>query len=154
MTMILPVTEDDVPMLAAIHEDAFGLHAWSAAMLADSLKNQDVWGVKLLADYGALGFALCQQTGEDCEILTFAVLPARQHRGHGQRLLQAVIESAQVRQSSQILLEVAADNRAARKFYDFAGFFRTGERPGYYPRPAGAISAILMALKLPERREA
>jgi len=48
----------------------------------------------------------------------------------------------------QMLLEVAADNPAAQRFYERHGFTLVGRRPAYYPRPQGACDALLFTRPL------
>ncbi len=148
MTELRPLVAADVPTLAAIHAAAFGPHAWTTTMFADSLRSVDVWGLLLVNATQPVGFALCQQIGGDCEILTFAILPPQQQRGLGRHMLQALYDAAKARQSSQIFLEVAADNILARRLYTGFGFKLAGARPGYYPRPGGAVEALLMHMNI------
>lgn len=133
----------DLAAMTALHAAAFGAAAWTEAMLRDSLTSADVWGL-LLTGPEPLGFALCQQVAEDCEILTFAIAPAQQRRGLGRTLLQGVYDAAKQRRTHRLLLEVAADNTPARRLYTVFGFDVSGVRPRYYPRPNGAADAILM----------
>jgi [ribosomal protein S18]-alanine N-acetyltransferase len=142
------LTFHDLPAMTTMHAQAFGTHAWNAAMLGDSMNSTDVWGVMLEQDAEPVGFSLCQQAGDDCEILTLAVLPSRQRRGLGRHLLQAVYDAAKARRSPQIFLEVAEDNVPARRLYDSFHFAVTGKRPGYYPRAHGTVAAVLMVLKI------
>ena len=148
MTELRPLVAADVPTLAAIHAAAFGSHAWTATMFADSLRSVDVWGLLLVNATQPVGFALCQQIGDDCEILTFAVLPPQQRRGLGRHILQALYDAAKAKKSARIFLEVAADNLSAHRLYAGFGFKPTGARPGYYPRPGGAVDAVLMRLNI------
>lgn len=134
--------------MSSMHAQAFGAQAWNEAMLGDSMNSADVWGLLLEQDTRPVGFGLCQQAGEDCEILTVAVTPALQRRGMGRQLLQAMYDAAKARRNQQIFLEVAEDNLPARRLYDSFGFAVTGKRPGYYPRAQGAVAAVLMVLKI------
>lgn len=143
-----PVQADDVAALATVHAAAFGAHAWPAAMLAESLAQPYVYGLQLRAGNALVGFALVQRVAEDDEILTYAVVPALQRRGYGRQLLQELYDAARAAQRQRIYLEVAEDNIPAIRLYAGFGFQVTGKRPGYYPRPDGAVAAILMRLDL------
>lgn len=149
MVSIVPLVPEDAPRLAILHRRVFGDHAWTEAMLTDGLVAAAGWGLKLCVDELWLGFALCQQLGEECEILTFGIVPDYQGRGFGRTLLQAVYDAAKVRRSRAIFLEVAADNPVAQRLYHNFGFICTGQRSGYYPRPTGAVAALLLQFDLP-----
>ena len=138
----------DTPLLATLHAAAFGPQAWTEIMLTESLANQDVWGLVIEHSAQPVGFALCQQVDADSEILTFVIVPEQQGRGLGRHLMQALYDHAKACFSHQIYLEVAEDNRAARQLYAHFGFVQIGRRHGYYPRPHGAVAAILMNLKI------
>ncbi|MGB4101537.1 MAG: ribosomal protein S18-alanine N-acetyltransferase [Alphaproteobacteria bacterium] len=148
MIVLRPLVATDAPQLATIHKDAFGMHCWNETMFADSLHSPDVWGMLLENSGHPAGFALCQYVSDDCEILTFAILPRLQRRGLGRHLLQTVYDAAKARPGSRIFLEVAADNLAARQLYANFGFQPTGTRPNYYPRPDGAVDAVLMQFNI------
>ncbi len=65
------------------------------------------------------------------------VLPAWRRRGIGRALLDAVVAEAGARGIASIVLEVAADNEAARRLYAALGFVQVGRRPRYYRRAGG-----------------
>ncbi|MEJ0063032.1 MAG: ribosomal protein S18-alanine N-acetyltransferase [Alphaproteobacteria bacterium] len=148
MIAAVPVTVEDTVALSSIHQAAFGSHAWSESMLGASIAHESAWGLKLTSDGQAIGFALCQQIGDECEIMTFAVAGPWQRRGHGGHLLQALYDAAKSRNSRRIVLEVAADNTAARRLYTGFGFEKMGIRPGYYEREDASIAAVLMEFKI------
>jgi len=148
MVTLTPTRLADAPLLAALHQDAFGVAAWPEPMLAESLRQESVWGLQLQVADTVVGFVLCQQVAEDCEILTIAVAPSQQRRGYGRALLQAVYDTAKTQSSPRIFLEVAADNHPAAALYTAFGFRQTGKRPAYYPRPTGAVAAVLMQFDL------
>jgi [ribosomal protein S18]-alanine N-acetyltransferase len=151
MVTLSPLQSMDAPLLAPLHQSAFGAHAWTAPMLAESLASG--WGLGLwLPRAGTsvlIGFALCQQLAEECEILTLAIAAPEQRRGYGRALLQALYDAAKTSGTTRLLLEVAADNLAAAQLYTSFGFHQTGVRPAYYPRPTGAVAARLLQVEMP-----
>jgi ribosomal-protein-alanine N-acetyltransferase len=58
-------------------------------------------------------------------------------------LLTAVQETAR-RLQAPVILEVAADNPAARALYARAGFREVGRRRNYYRRPARRADALIL----------
>lgn len=140
--------------LARVHAQAFET-GWSAAAF-DTLIDQP--GVKIWAaenadssspetDTKLQGFALVRTTGEECEILTIAVLPQAQRTGIGRHLMQSVISEAQAR-NLQVVLEVSSENRGAKLLYQGLGFSVAGKRPGYYLEKSGdRIDALILKWK-------
>ena len=92
------------------------------------------------------GFILARDLGGEAEILTLGVLPEMRRLGIGRALLDAVIAQAGRRHIGSVVLEVAADNAAARSLYGRAGFVRVGARPRYYRRDRTAIDALILRL--------
>jgi ribosomal-protein-alanine N-acetyltransferase len=48
---------------------------------------------------------------------------------------------------TQLFIEVAADNTAARALYERAGFAVTGRRKAYYEKPGGARQDAIVMMK-------
>lgn len=145
---VTPTVAADVAALARLHAAAFGSHAWPEPVLAESLAQPYVHGLQLRAGQQLVGFALVQRVAEDDEILTYAIAPEQQRRGYGRQLLQEIYDAARAARRQRIFLEVAEDNIPAIRLYAGFGFQVTGKRPGYYPRPTGAVAAILMQFDL------
>jgi [ribosomal protein S18]-alanine N-acetyltransferase len=106
---------------------------------------------------GVLGYAglscLVDARGADAEIMTVAVAPRAQGRGVGRALLETLRHTAVERGAGRLILEVRADNAAARALYAATGFDEIGTRVGYY-RTAGpgssgpAVDALVLSLPL------
>jgi [ribosomal protein S18]-alanine N-acetyltransferase len=93
--------------------------------------------------------------GGDAEIMTLAVSPRAQGRRIGTALLHALREVAELRGAGRLMLEVRADNEAARALYAAAGFEQVAIRPGYYRphstvegEPARPVDALVLRLPL------
>ena len=69
----------------------------------------------------------------------------------GRVLLDALLAEAVRRGTAAVLLEVRADNVAARTLYERAGFERIGLRRRYYQ--PGDVDAHVMRLRLASRPE-
>ncbi|MBF9047775.1 GNAT family N-acetyltransferase [Rhodobacterales bacterium LSUCC0031] len=122
--------------MADIHAAAFAGHGqvWSAQDIAALLCRNIIHPVCL----GQVGFALVQILPPEAELLTIAITPTAQGKGHGRALLAAVLAKAESAGARRIFLEVAADNTAALALYKNALFTQTGRRRGYYRRGEGA----------------
>lgn len=134
----------DAAQLAALHKAAFPYDPWDTATFATFMA--DATSVLVAEPHG---FALLRVVVDEAEVLTLAVAPTAQGHGHGTALLQRAVTQAQVRGAHRVVLEVAADNLAARAVYARAGFEQAGLRRGYYPRAGGpAVDALLLVRAL------
>jgi [ribosomal protein S18]-alanine N-acetyltransferase len=107
--------------------------------------------------YAGLSCAVTPRGGE-AEVMTLAVAPRAQGRGVGAMLLAALRDIAVLRGAGRLMLEVRADNQAARALYAAAGFEQVGVRAAYYRsggrsvdgEPARPVDALVLRLPLPE----
>lgn len=131
--------------LAALHARCFndGPRPWSASEFADFATSRLD---SIHSDNHALG--VIRVIADEAELLTICVDPAQQGRGHGQRMLDALMQDARDRGALTMFLEVAADNTGARALYSGAGFQITGQRRGYYQRATGPVDAVVMSCDL------
>ncbi|MEL6599450.1 MAG: GNAT family N-acetyltransferase [Pseudomonadota bacterium] len=128
--------------MATIHAASFsvGPRPWSAEEIVELAEQA---GGILVTTGG--GFAVGRVIAEEAELLTIAVDPDMRRQGTGATLLAAYHDRA-VRAGAQVsVLEVAADNAAARALYDRAGYVLSGQRKRYYARQGqrGADALIL-----------
>lgn len=80
------------------------------------------------------GYLLAWQIDDsDCEIHHLAVLPQWRRRGLASLLINRMVQ--QNNTLRRLFLEVRASNDEARRFYESLGFFRCGDRKGYYRNP-------------------
>jgi ribosomal-protein-alanine N-acetyltransferase len=93
-----------------------------------------------------VGYAGLFATRHQADVQTLAVAADEQGAGLGGTLLQALLDEARRRGCPEVLLEVRADNEAARRLYERFGFERIGVRRGYY-RP-GPVDALVLRLRL------
>ena len=140
----------DLQVLAALHRAAFeaqpGAEIWDAEALGELLALPGAFALIVDAGGSPLGFALGRVAAEEAEILTLALHPEARRLGLGRALVDALITRSAALGGRRVLLEVAADNNAARDLYAAAGFQQVGRRPGYYRRPRQAVDAVTMHL--------
>jgi len=92
---------------------------------------------------------MLRHLGDEVELITIAVDKKWRNKGVGLMLMRALFEALLMSPAKRMLLEVADDNVAALKLYGKLGFYKVGERRGYYPRPDGTpATAIVMARDL------
>jgi ribosomal-protein-alanine N-acetyltransferase len=124
--------------LSALHAACFD-RGWSEEEIARLLELPNTIGLVARADE-PIGMLLAWVVGEEAEILTMGVAPARRGVGVGAALLDSALEEARLAGAAAVVLEVREDNRAARALYAGAGFAEAGRRRGYY---AGADALVL-----------
>lgn len=91
------------------------------------------------------GFALGRIAGPEAELMTLAVTPDSRRKGIGRSLLAGFEQAAAGRGASEVYLEVAETNNAARALYAGAAYVSAGYRRDYYRRSGGwAIGALVL----------
>lgn len=135
----------DAAQMAALHARAFAQGgAWSLSDFQDLLETRNM----VICD-NPYGFAVLRIVAPEAEILTIAIAPEMQGKGHGRALLDAVLAQARSARVEDIFLEVDSNNHAARALYAAAGFDETGLRKNYYRYNTGGYGdAILLAKTL------
>lgn len=76
-----------------------------------------------------VGFLASENTGR---IFSLAILPKYQNMGIGSALLKEIIDVFRKMKVSEIILEVRAGNKKAKRFYQKHGFYQTGILEKYY----------------------
>ncbi|RKT78369.1 ribosomal-protein-alanine N-acetyltransferase [Terracoccus luteus] len=142
----------DLSALAGVERELFGPEAWTEATwwaeLAQRPRREYVVA-EVTTDSGATapaGYAGIDVAGDVADVMTVATLPAYRGRGLGRVLLDGLVRRATARGAEALLLEVRADNDAARRLYDSTGFEVISVRRRYY-QPDG-VDALVMRLLL------
>ncbi len=144
----------DIDRLVALDARLFADDAWPAstwwAELAERPRREYIgWvtddgdGTASLMAYGGLDLS-----GEAADVMTIAVAPEAQGRGLGARVLAELEARALARGAQHGLLEVRADNAAARSLYERAGWRELHVRRRYYQ--PGDVDAIILGKALGE----
>ncbi|MEM9432544.1 MAG: ribosomal protein S18-alanine N-acetyltransferase [Pseudomonadota bacterium] len=120
--------------LAHIHARAFtASRPWSSDEFREVL---DAPTSRLLC--GPSCFLLGRLVAGEAEVMTLAVDPDFQRRGHGLRLTRQFIDQMRVERADSIFLEVGAHNQAARRLYERCGFSEIARRADYYRAEDGS----------------
>lgn len=145
-TTVREIRWQDLAHLADLEDDLFGSEAWSLASWWGELAGRPRREYLLVEDEGGtLGYAGLDHGGEVSDVMTIAVLPRARRTGLGRRLLDELVERSLRAGADRLLLEVRADNDAARGLYAARGFQLLQTRRGYYP---GGVDALVLALDL------
>lgn len=118
---------------------------WTAQEIAELLTSPHVFAVG-----DARCFALGRVVADEAELLTLACDPAHQGQGYGRACLAAFEKEARARAAEALLLEVAADNTAAKALYKTTGYAEAARRKAYYTRQ-GAAPVDALILRKPAR---
>lgn len=143
----------DVAALLPAERALFPDEPWSAELFWSELAGVPASRHYLVAERAPLdrpdallGYAGLAVAGGEGDVQTLAVRREAQGRGVGAALLAALVEEAGRRRCTALLLDVRADNDAARRLYERFGFERIGVRRGYYSH--GRIDAVVMRRRL------
>ncbi|MGO1119432.1 ribosomal protein S18-alanine N-acetyltransferase [Rhodovibrionaceae bacterium A322] len=134
----------DAELLAGLHGCCFPEDPWNQQAMGDLLAAPNIWGLLAAKKEDPLGFILLRQALDELEILTFGVLPLCRGKGVARLLLAETLSQASGQGVTDIFLEVAQDNHAAKALYTSAGFQQVGQRRGYYKRPEGGVCDALI----------
>lgn len=138
----------DLAELADLETELFGAEAWSLPSWWGELAGRPRRECFLAEDdEGIVGYAVLDHGGEVSDVMTIAVLPRARRTGLGRRLLEELVTRARTAGAQRLLLEVRADNAAARGLYAARGFSQLQTRRGYYPDGG---DALVLALDLME----
>ena len=128
---LLQPSPDDRAAILAIEGTSFS-NPWTAEAFDRMLEStaSQVWVIRDGSDI--VGFCACYVLGDQLDVNTLAVTPARRRQGIARKLLQRMIAETGVRSAT---LEVRASNIAAIRLYEGLGFRVTHTRPRYYENP-------------------
>jgi [ribosomal protein S18]-alanine N-acetyltransferase len=135
--------------LAQLHASCFAEDPWDPGAISEIAGLAGFLGLVARAGDDPIGFVLAFGPDGECEIAALGVAPWHRRRGVGSALIAALGDELRRRGGRSILLEVAADNAAARALYAQCGFVRAGWRREYYRRPGRpAADAAVLRLAL------
>jgi len=130
--MIRQCTEDDIPQVAEIEELSFK-HPYPAFVFKKYLRARFLVSEE---DGKITGYVIGVKMGSKGIIISLAVHPEYRRKGHGRKLIEALIETMDV---SLMELQVRIGNKGALKFYRSVGFERKGIIPSYYGNKEDAV---------------
>ncbi len=141
-----PMRESDLDAVFAVEIAAYPF-PWTMGIFRDCLRaDYPAWVLE--DDAGIVGYFLVSLAAGEAHVLNICIAPDRQGRGHGRRLLRALLQIARARGAERVFLEVRPSNRGAIELYHQEGFNEIGRRPRYYPSHDGREDALVMAIEL------
>jgi len=94
---------------------------------------------------GKSAFAVWQKIGDECELLSIAVMARNRRKGYAKQLMEYAQNELKRVGVSRFFLEVRAGNAAAISLYTNLGYEKISERKGYY---SDLESAIIMSMQV------
>ncbi|MGL5866091.1 MAG: ribosomal protein S18-alanine N-acetyltransferase [Dermatophilaceae bacterium] len=141
----------DLAAVAELELEVFPDDAWSAVSWWAELAARPRRDYLVAVDRsGLVGYAGLDHGGELSDVMTVAVAPASRGVGLGRVLVDEVVRRARARAVSSVVLEVRADNAAARRLYESVGFEVVSVRRGYYQPER--VDALVLRMPLTQRR--
>tara|TARA_B100001123_G_scaffold358174_1_gene412832 strand:+ start:3465 stop:3902 length:438 start_codon:yes stop_codon:yes gene_type:complete len=123
--------EADILEVAAI-EDVSALPQRSLEARKKDLSSERNRGVVLESGGLVVGLGSLWLAPDEAHVTSLAVSKEMRRRGHGRRLVWALVALAEFSGSAAITLECRASNGPAQKLYRGLGFEGVGERRHYY----------------------
>lgn len=147
MTLIRQLGVNDASDAETLHAAAFPIgEAWSETVIRNVVKDTANIGWGCFDRKDMMAMLLAQTVLDTAEILTIAVDPTVRRCGFGAKLVEHLTSYARTHGAKRLLLDVAQDNEAAKRFYGTLGFAQDGVRKGYYLRKSGQrVDGVLMS---------
>jgi ribosomal protein S18 acetylase RimI-like enzyme len=126
----LAMLQDSPSAFGDLHDRAFRNedHVWKQRLI----DNVVLLALVGPAPAGSAMYSVFGTTGPgDCSLFGMWVDPGFRRGGVGRTLVQAVLGQARAAGKSRVVLHVVADNIAARRLYERAGFLATGRSVPY-----------------------
>ena len=145
--LLRPMRLSDLDAVMAIETRAYPF-PWTRGIMRDCLQaGYPMWVAE--QDAAILGYGVLSVAAGEAHLLNLCTDPGAEGRGHGQRMLQAMLRIARANGADRVFLEVRPSNPRAQALYERAGFNEIGRRPRYYPDHGGRREdAIVMAMEL------
>jgi ribosomal-protein-alanine N-acetyltransferase len=137
---------DDLPLVSDIERRSYEF-PWSHGVFRDCLLAGYVCIVIERGEEVA-GYAILSIAAGEAHILNLCVDPIFRVHGYGTRLLDEILERAQLAEVKEVFLEVRPSNSSALSLYRKKGFRQIANRPAYYQAREGREDAAVLAKTL------
>lgn len=141
---ILPMTNEQLPQVAALEQLCFPADPWSEEVFRAALENPSASVLLAQGEDGAvLGYAVLSVVLDEGNLDNIAAAPNARRQGVADALLNTLTGFGRDN-LSRLMLEVRASNAPAIALYEKHGFAAVGRRKNYYDAPKE--DAVLMTL--------
>lgn len=121
--------------------------SWGPDRVGRAIANKETFTLLACDRERLVAFAIMYFGEEHAHLNLLAVRPSHQRLGIGRRMVEWMVESAQVAGIATIHLELRAANSAARSFYRSLCFIESAYIPGYYRGREMALRMIRVLRK-------
>lgn len=121
--------------VSELHKKCFPEKPWAESDFEQLQKS----GCEIIASEN--GFIVWRAAADEAEIITIGVNPDHRRAGIAAAMLKIMENELKKSAVKKIFLEVAEDNRPARRLYENNGYVQIATRPKYYD---GKTAAIIM----------
>ena len=134
-----------VKILSQLHTECFA-KGWGPLEFESFFERPGVFmALAYHQDATPVGFLLCWQIGDQCDLVSMGVLSDYRRDGVGLMLLDYGVSEARHMGAKHLLLEVNVNNTAAQTLYEAQGFEKFSIRKDYYSNADGSkADAICM----------
>jgi len=141
--VIRRVEENDLDRIMKIEESSFrSKDTFSLALFRRYLKKlRNGFYVVLDGEGAVVGYAVFEDVGERCYVLSIAILPDNRNQGLATMLMAFIESECRRRGLSKIVLDVRVDNESAISFYKRLGLVEAGRKTRFYE---DGIDALIM----------
>jgi ribosomal-protein-alanine N-acetyltransferase len=139
---------DEAEQIARMSRDLIehGLQwSWTQFRVQRHIMDRDSCVIVARSEERVVAFAIMHFSEEKAHLNLLAVARDWRRQACGRRLIDWLVQSAQVAGIGRIDLELRANNTQARAFYEKLDFAATGLKPRYYQ---GTETALTMSRKL------
>ena len=142
---IHPASRRHVQALSKLHGECFA-KGWGPLEFESFFERAGVFmALAYHQDTTPVGFVLCWQIGDQCDLVSMGVLADHRRDGVGLMLLDYAVSESRHMGAKHLLLEVNFNNTAAQTLYESQGFEKFSIRKDYYSNADGSkADAICM----------
>lgn len=147
---IRPMNEADLVAVMAVENASYDF-PWSENIFRDCYK-VGYYCCVIEKEGMIIGHGVMSAAVGECHLLNICIHPDHQRQGHGQVLVDYLLNLGYHAKARLAYLEVRVSNKAARDLYLKRGFREIGLRKNYYPADGEREDALILVLDM-ERDE-
>ena len=145
MVVIEPATEDDIPWILELEQEAIS-PPWTHGALLNEIYRNDSYFAVAVENEEKLGFIIMRGMVDCGELLQIAVEKSARRRGVADLLMYAMLDEAGKNAINSVFLEVRKSNSAAISLYKKHGYALVRHRKDYYTNPVE--DAMVMSVQV------
>ena len=133
---ILKFKAEHLEKVKMLSDDLFN-DGWTITQFENELKDDNAQSVVLIENSVLIGFLFAKVICDDMEILNVGIHKEYQGKGYGKKLMEYILNFADVQNIKNVFLEVNDKNEKAKGLYLSFGFEENRRRKKYYGEEDG-----------------